>query len=382
VRWLRLIPFFLLGLSFFFLGPSAGLTQSGRSRFGGGGFDPNMIFTKYSGGKDYIDIATDGRNSRDPSTPQNLADFAQRNGITNGRLTREQFAKYMQERMASRGMGGPPSGGPPASPSTSGATATPSKETRTDGGWTDEDRARESFRRRDKNSDGVLTSDEMSEELRAELARWDTDHNGVISFEEYKEYYKARRAFLLGDSGGNRDGNPLGADGPVSQTPAAQEEEDPRPKVYRAGNLPKDIPSWFAQLDRDQDGQIGLYEWRDSGRPLAEFLEIDQNRDGFCTVEEVMRHQKYKELLASRKPAPGAGGSAVNSNSSMMLGAGMDPSGEAGATGASGTTNPGAKGSPGSTGSSGRMNGMRGGFGNKGDKSDKGDGGQKPDRRR
>ena len=44
----------------------------------------------------------------------------------------------------------------------------------------------------------------------------------------------------------------------------------------------------FQQLDTDQDGQIGLYEWRTSGRPIDEFEKYDRNGDGFLTIEEVL----------------------------------------------------------------------------------------------
>jgi hypothetical protein len=58
--------------------------------------------------------------------------------------------------------------------------------------------------------------------------------------------------------------------------------------VYRPGSLPAGLPDWFVQLDTDRDAQIGLYEWRKSGRPLEEFQAMDRNNDGFLTVEEVL----------------------------------------------------------------------------------------------
>jgi hypothetical protein len=63
-----------------------------------------------------------------------------------------------------------------------------------------------------------------------------------------------------------------------------------RPAAHRGSRLPKELPGWFAELDTDGDGQIGLYEWKTSGRSLAEFRRIDRNDDGFLTVEEVLRY--------------------------------------------------------------------------------------------
>jgi EF hand len=60
------------------------------------------------------------------------------------------------------------------------------------------------------------------------------------------------------------------------------------PIVYHSHNLPKQLPAWFQQLDTNHDAQIGLYEWKVSGRSIAEFQRMDRNNDGFLTVEEVL----------------------------------------------------------------------------------------------
>jgi hypothetical protein len=78
--------------------------------------------------------------------------------------------------------------------------------------------------------------------------------------------------------------------------------EEARPVVYRAGKLPKEIPSWFQQFDTDRDGQIGLYEWRQAGQSLDDFRRMDRNDDGFLTIAEVLR---------SAAPQVGNGGTAA-----------------------------------------------------------------------
>jgi len=65
-------------------------------------------------------------------------------------------------------------------------------------------------------------------------------------------------------------------------------EDNDRPIVYRAGRLPADLPGWFDRLDRDRDGQVGLYEWRDSDWPVEDFQRLDRNGDGFLTIAEIM----------------------------------------------------------------------------------------------
>jgi hypothetical protein len=72
-------------------------------------------------------------------------------------------------------------------------------------------------------------------------------------------------------------------------SPRLVEDSRQKPVVYSAGNLPKELPSWFEQLDANRDGQVGLYEWKASGWSLEDFQRLDCNDDGFLTIEEVLR---------------------------------------------------------------------------------------------
>ena len=47
-----------------------------------------------------------------------------------------------------------------------------------------------------------------------------------------------------------------------------------------------DLPEEYAELDRDKDGQLGLYEWKLS--EIAEFRSYDVNADGFLTPRELL----------------------------------------------------------------------------------------------
>jgi len=203
-----------------FGGGQPGGRQGGRP--GGRQFDPNMIFNMISGGKDYVDVAAYLPMAQrfDPTAKDKIDAFMQRMGITNGQLTRDQFAQLVQERMAQR--------------QAERAAANP----------------------------GGQTADAQNNPSAA------TD---------------------IGE-----DGAPI--------------PEDKRPVVYRVGNLPKDIPAWFAPMDTDKDGQVGLYEWKAAGRSLSDFQAIDLNGDGFITVEEAMRTVKKTQgtALAGGPQFPGS----------------------------------------------------------------------------
>jgi Ca2+-binding EF-hand superfamily protein len=210
-------------------------------------------------------------------------------GITNGVMTRDQFTQAMSAAGGGRGgnRGGGNRGGGGDNPGNAWGG----------GGWNApavdpmESIALAAFRKMDLNGDGVLNYDEMSESLKAEKDKWDTDKNGFIDFNEFKAYLQARMQAVVGD-GSEIAG---GADPDLDKT-----EDDKKPIVYRAGKLPKELPSWFAELDTDHDAQVGLYEWKKSGRSLEEFAAMDRNGDGFLTVEEV--------LHAGRSGVEGASG--------------------------------------------------------------------------
>jgi Ca2+-binding EF-hand superfamily protein len=158
--------------------------------------------------------------------------------------------------------------------------------------------AEDSFRRHDRDNDGMLRVDEMSSMLRPMWEKYDTNKDGAIDLNEYKSYFRERQQSRTQDSINiqvqpAQPGQPVPtapADGlpPAPTMPAQQEEEDRRPVVYRLGKFPKELPAWFVELDTDKDGQVGLYEWVKGGRPVEDFKSIDRNDDGLLTIEEVL----------------------------------------------------------------------------------------------
>lgn len=270
------------GRPFFGGGPGGG--ESGRPNFRGMMGDPNQFFDMMAQGKDVIT-----RNDVQPMFQGMFDRMAERMGITNGQITRQQFVSSMQQRMAGGGGpgGGAPGGGPQGGMGGPGGRADPSA-------WADN-----MFRRLDQNGDGLLNYDEMPEALRIEREKWDTNRDGFIDLTEYKAYFQARIQQMQQERGGM---------GFIPSGPTQDEEEEKKPVVYRSGKLPKELPSWFAELDEDEDAQIGVYEWRKSGRSLAEFAKMDRNGDGFLTVDEVLRFTTQNNEGSSEGGAPSTGG--------------------------------------------------------------------------
>jgi hypothetical protein len=183
------------------------------------------------------------------------------------------------------------------------------------------EQAKKIFRKLDVDGDGVLSAAELPESLRGERVRWDANRNGVIDPDEYWAYYQARLGVLSEqvaagqiDLGLKRGGPTVSpASGPAAKPAVSTippDGEGLRTAVRRAGKLPPGLPDWFVRLDTDGDGQVGLYEWRKSGRPLAEFASMDLNDDGFITADELLRYLA-QQPRGSPDAAASAGGTKV-----------------------------------------------------------------------
>jgi Ca2+-binding EF-hand superfamily protein len=333
---IKFLAFFvvLLGWALFLGGTADSLGQfrggpGGKSSgFGGGGFggfsgpgssiyflqkDPQGLFDKMAKGRDHFLI------SETFSLRADLTQFAKDQGITNDKVTKDQFMLFADKQKAKL----PPSPdvpaassipGTPPSPAPSGKTETPDNEMAL--------RTEYEFRRRDNNSDGFLNTDEMSDSLRQDLGRWDKNNDRVIDLNEYKEYFQTRYQ-QRGDGERSNQG--------MIVNEIIEDDTERRPVVLRAGKLPKELEALFKELDGDQDGQIDMAEWRSAGKTLGEFRIMDFNEDGLLIPEEVIRHQtRPATAMNTDSESKGKGFSGFGNGSSRFGGGGPRPDGGSG----------------------------------------------------
>lgn len=71
--------------------------------------------------------------------------------------------------------------------------------------------------------------------------------------------------------------------------------EEAKPVALRYGKLPGGLPDWFESDDTNKDGQISLYEWMKAGKSLEEFMDMDLDRDGLLTADELLRYRRLKD---------------------------------------------------------------------------------------
>jgi hypothetical protein len=302
----RFGPVLLFGLFLVLLGHELAFTQTGARK--GKGRGPDFVFDRIAGGKDSFDVNTveipprmvRAGESADQKREQWRV-FLQKKGITNGQMTRELFHAFFADRTAQAAQKRQVPKVVAIGSGEEGSAAPTGKAKGADFYFDRYAGGKDMF---DVNTVEIPprmigpreSAEQKRDQWRAFLEKKGVT-NGLMTRELFRSFYEAQT------------GRPSQPARRRAVTIQPREEGDQqgerRPIVYRVGKLPKGLPSWFAELDTDKDGQIGLYEWKAAGRSVSEFLAMDQNGDGFLTVEEILRYQKvHKKAAPAATAAP------------------------------------------------------------------------------
>lgn len=179
------------------------------------------------------------------------------------------------------------------------------------------------FERKDANEDRFLTPDEMEGKLRDNLSEWDVNRDGRIDWNEYQRFFTGKMEEKAIKEARKME-EKAAKEAQKGMTMKVIEEVDPdrRPVMYRAGKLPKELPSWFAEMDRDNDGQVSFFEWRKvknhTRESLSEYGSMDRNSDGLLTAQEVLRFVDLQKKLADTADGGKPGTSLLASNSAAF----------------------------------------------------------------
>jgi Ca2+-binding EF-hand superfamily protein len=126
--------------------------------------------------------------------------------------------------------------------------------------------------------------------------RFDKNSDGLL---EPKEWKSSRSRDVVADAIEDAGLDPEKAvslkaviDSRLGSSSKTRKDDKEKPRGYRAKigqqRLDKDVPEWFRERDKDRNGQVAMAEYSDkwTDKLVADFLELDINRDGVITPKE------------------------------------------------------------------------------------------------
>lgn len=221
-------------------------------------------------------------------------------------------------------------------PSSSGRSSGPSSRSSQGSSSSNDARmemmARMMMSRYDTNKNGVLEKDEWKQ-FRTDPSAADTNRDGKITSSELGKWMASRMASSRDGSdrgsssgrsgwyanrddankkGDKSDGNAAGSDAGSLASAVGK-----RSRLHTATELlPEGLPEWFAQRDANADGQVRMHEFSTSWSAgvVADFTQFDRNGDGVITPQECLQCTQAGAVLGS----PSSAVLASTSSSSSM----------------------------------------------------------------
>jgi Ca2+-binding EF-hand superfamily protein len=143
----------------------------------------------------------------------------------------------------------------------------------------------------DKNGDGVLQKEEWSE-MKEKYKAADKNHDGNITIDELTEFMIVDSGSGPSQSSGVAVASSAGASFAAAGNAGKLKFRSPTPTE----RLPKDIPSWFITADTSGDGMVTMSGFikvkGDTEAAAKEFTQYDLNNDGVITPREALKAAK------------------------------------------------------------------------------------------
>ena len=137
--------------------------------------------------------------------------------------------------------------------------------------------------------------------------------------ERMREFFTRRREDGGAGGGfGRASGSRFGGDSRFGRDRgSSRSSSSRRSKPKQRPRVTVDLPEKFKDRDKNDDGQIGLYEWERSA--IAAFQALDRNGDGFLTPRELVSAENAgvaTVATSSSRPAATSGSSTSGGGSS------------------------------------------------------------------
>ena len=155
----------------------------------------------------------------------------------------------------------------------------------------------------DENKNGKLEKNEWSEmpQMRRGLNTADKNSDTIISLDELTEWVVADSRGSTGQSSGGAIASTSTNSTSHGSNSIALTGNSGKSKSYRFRSstvrLPQGLPDWFAGKDADGDGQVSMHEYVNGDGTegkAQEFTHYDLNNDGIITPQECLKVDKKK----------------------------------------------------------------------------------------
>lgn len=155
--------------------------------------------------------------------------------------------------------------------------------------------AEENVRRYDRNRDGFISREELSRRWAGNPMDFDQNGDSKLSVNELAVRAARRRINQTEQKNRRNDRTERPRERSRDAADEVSDRFDGRMSYRpRRAATPEGLPGWFAEKDRNRDGQVSMSEfeqnWTDE--KVEEFYSYDLNRDATLTPEEVLRAVK------------------------------------------------------------------------------------------